>query len=71
VTSRPLASLAILAALALAACGSDDSSSSSSASATPAADACAKDQLALKTPGTLTIGTDKPAYPPYFEDDKP
>ena len=73
-TSRPLASLAILAALALAACGSDDSSSSSSsssASATPAADTCAKDQLALKTPGTLTIGTDKPAYPPYFEDDKP
>jgi polar amino acid transport system substrate-binding protein len=71
VTSRPLASLAILAALALAACGSDDSSSSSSASATPAADTCAKDQLALKTPGTLTIGTDKPAYPPYFEDDNP
>jgi polar amino acid transport system substrate-binding protein len=73
VTSRPLASLAILAALALAACGSDDSSSSSSskATATAAADACAKDQLALKTPGTLTIGTDKPAYPPYFSDDKP
>jgi polar amino acid transport system substrate-binding protein len=73
VTSRPLASLAILAALALAACGSDDSSSSSSskANATAAADACAKDQLALKTPGTLTIGTDKPAYPPYFSDDKP
>ena len=23
------------------------------------------------TPGTLTVGTDKPAYPPYFEDDDP
>jgi polar amino acid transport system substrate-binding protein len=71
VIARPLASLAILAALALAACGSDDSSSSSKPTATAAADACAKDQLALKTPGTLTIGTDKPAYPPYFSDDKP
>jgi polar amino acid transport system substrate-binding protein len=71
VITRSLASLAILAALTLAACGSDESSSSSSASATPAADACAKDQLALKHAGTLTIGTDKPAYPPYFEDDKP
>jgi polar amino acid transport system substrate-binding protein len=74
VTSRPLASLSILAVLALAACGSDSSSSSSSSSkptATAAADACAKDQLALKTPGTLTVGTDKPAYPPYFENDKP
>src|SRR3954464_12848344 len=27
--------------------------------------------LPLKSSGTLTIGTDKPAYPPYFEDDKP
>ena len=70
-TSRSLlASLAILAALTLAACGSDDSSSSSS-TATAAADACAKDQLALKHAGILTVGTDKPAYPPYFQDDKP
>jgi polar amino acid transport system substrate-binding protein len=22
-------------------------------------------------PGTLTVATDKPAYPPYFEDDNP
>ena len=29
-------------------------------------DACAKDNLALVTPGKLTIGTDNPAYPPYF-----
>ncbi|MGI9116897.1 MAG: transporter substrate-binding domain-containing protein [Gaiellales bacterium] len=63
-----------LAAL-LAACGSSDSSSSSSAAdttaAASAADTCAKDQLALKTPGQLTVATDKPAYPPYFEDDDP
>lgn len=29
-------------------------------------EACAKDGLALVTPGTFTIGTDNPAYPPYF-----
>jgi polar amino acid transport system substrate-binding protein len=75
VSPRSLPTLLILATLALAAvaCGSDDSKSSSSsgAASTPAADACAKDKLALKVPGTLTVGTDKPAYPPYFEDDKP
>jgi polar amino acid transport system substrate-binding protein len=32
----------------------------------PSADACATDTLAVKTPGTLTIGADNPAYPPYF-----
>ena len=32
--------------------------------ATP--DACAPASLALKAAGTLTIGTDNPAYPPYF-----
>jgi len=34
-------------------------------SATP--DACAKDNLKLTTPGKLTIGTDNPAYPPYYD----
>ena len=35
-------------------------------SASPSADACAKDSLAVVTPGKLTLGTDNPAYPPYF-----
>ena len=35
-------------------------------SASPSADACAKDGLAVVTPGKLTLGTDNPAYPPYF-----
>jgi polar amino acid transport system substrate-binding protein len=62
-----------LLAVALAACGSssDSSSSSGSSSAKPAANACTKDKLALKSPGTLTVGTDKPAYPPYFADNDP
>jgi polar amino acid transport system substrate-binding protein len=60
-----------LAAAALAACGSDDDSSSATPAATKAASACDKSALALKAGGKLTIGTDKPAYPPYFEDDDP
>ena len=38
---------------------------------TAAADVCAKENLTLVTDGTLTIGTDSPAYPPYFVDDDP
>jgi polar amino acid transport system substrate-binding protein len=34
---------------------------------TPTPDACAPGNLALKAPGVVTIGTDNPAYPPYFE----
>ena len=33
--------------------------------------ACATASLAVKTAGKLTIGTDKPAYPPWFVDDTP
>jgi len=67
-----------LLALGTAACGSDDEEEpTASATETPAAgtteasDTCAPDQLALVDQGTLTVGTDKPAYPPYFEDDDP
>ena len=71
--------LLAIAALSLAACGSSDDSSSTStpaaastSTAKPAAGpSCDKASLALQTAGTLTVGTDKPAYPPYFEDDKP
>jgi polar amino acid transport system substrate-binding protein len=71
-------SLAVLALVA-AGCGGDDSSSGGSAStaagstsnATQAAAACDKSGLDLQRAGTLTIGTDKPAFPPYFEDDDP
>jgi polar amino acid transport system substrate-binding protein len=63
-----------LLALGVAACGSDDEEQpSTTTGTTPAesADACAPDKLPLTTAGTLTVGTDKPAYPPYFEDDDP
>jgi len=46
-------------------------SMSESASAAPsdsaAADACSPESLETKTAGTLTIGTDNPAFPPYWE----
>lgn len=74
-----LALLLIGAATLVAACGSSDSGTTSAtdaaadtaAAATTAPDPCAVDQLALKTPGQLTVATDKPAYPPYFVDDDP
>lgn len=42
-----------------------------SASPEPTLDECSRENLTLLTPGTLTIGTDTPAYPPYFADDDP
>jgi polar amino acid transport system substrate-binding protein len=62
-----------LLALVVAACGSDEKSPSSSpaATTTTANSPCDKTSPELKTAGKLTIGTDKPAYPPYFDDDDP
>jgi len=42
-------------------------SAAASEAPTPTADACAKDNLATVAAGKLTIGTDNPAYPPYFD----
>ena len=42
-------------------------SASAEVTPSPTPDACAKESLALVAPGSLTIGTDNPAYPPYFE----
>jgi len=73
-TSLAATSLAALAGVGgLAACAS----SSSGGTTTPATasgvgtNPCAKDALAVRTPGKLTIATDKPAYTPWFVDDKP
>ncbi|HET6830880.1 MAG TPA: ABC transporter substrate-binding protein [Solirubrobacterales bacterium] len=60
------------AAVAVAACGDSDSTDSTDATAgaTSLAD-CTPETLETVEPGTLTIGTDKPAFPPYFEDNDP
>jgi polar amino acid transport system substrate-binding protein len=62
------------AVVALAACGApvDEAGSSGSASASVSASAtCDPASMKTKTAGTLTIGTDKPAYQPWFVDDDP
>jgi polar amino acid transport system substrate-binding protein len=66
-----LLALAIAVAAVVAACGSDDDDNGSSAASPQNASSCAKDQLALTNAGELTVGTDKPAFPPYFEDNDP
>lgn len=64
----------LIAAAALTACAPQDSPSAgaepASGGAGSAAD-CAKGALATRTAGTLTVGTDKPAYAPWFSDDTP
>lgn len=42
-------------------------SSSGAPSASAAADACSPENLATKNDGRLTIGTDNPAFPPYWD----
>jgi polar amino acid transport system substrate-binding protein len=65
-------SLALLLLLALTAfgCGSSDDGTDTSGSAGTASN-CKPGQLPTQQQGVLTIATDKPAYPPYFEDDDP
>ena|SRR2546430_3379842 len=54
--------VALLAATAAGCGGSNKSSSSTSSSGS----SCAKDKLQTVGPGRLTVGTDNPAYPPWF-----
>jgi polar amino acid transport system substrate-binding protein len=70
---KRLALLPILVlALVAAGCGDDDDGEAAgTTTAATAADNCAKDQLTLVTPGTLTVGTDNPAFPPWFEGGTP
>lgn len=63
-----LLTLLLPASLFALGCGS---SSDSSTSATAGAANCPKGKLATQKEGVLTVATDKPAYPPYFEDDEP
>ena len=75
----PTALLPALAAsvLLLAACAPVEEDAepaapaSSTAAESPSEDACATEQLALENPGRLTIGTDSPAFEPWFSDNDP
>jgi len=63
---QPARMAVVLMAVAMfvAACGGSTASVSPSASADTS---CAPESLALKTAGVLTIGTDNPAYSPWFQ----
>jgi polar amino acid transport system substrate-binding protein len=66
---RLLPLLLLALATLVAGCGGDDSETTDTTAAT--AQDCTADQLQTKQAGTLTVATDKPAYPPYFEDNDP
>ncbi len=71
--------VALASALLVASCGGDDDDNGGSTGSISArepqpgslADLCPKDRLDLVKSGQLTVGTDKPAFPPYFEDNDP
>jgi polar amino acid transport system substrate-binding protein len=67
---RLLALSAALVALVASGCGSDEEATPTAPAGTEttAADTCAKDQLNLVSPGQLTVATDNPGFPPWFED---
>jgi len=66
----PLALVTVPLLVATMACAPKDEPSSSSGSTTKTTE-CAKADLALKTPGKLTIATDTPAYDPWFSNNDP
>lgn len=70
---RTLAAAVLLPLLAAVACApaEEEPAATPSVSGSPSADACATDNLALKTPGQLTVGTDSPAYEPWFSKNDP
>jgi polar amino acid transport system substrate-binding protein len=77
--TRPLVATSLAATVLLTACGaprdeadsSSDASGSTSSEDAGAAATCDKDSLETRADGVLTIGTDSPAYEPWFVDDDP
>jgi len=68
---KALAVLIVATGLLVAAgCGSDDDEGGAGGTTTTAAASCEKDALELVNAGQLTIGTDNPAFPPWFEGTK-
>jgi polar amino acid transport system substrate-binding protein len=61
----------MLLALAVAVVGCAPVDNTASTTSASPSTACTKEQLSLINPGKLTIGTDKPAYEPWFKEDDP
>ena len=68
---KPLLALAAPAVAAIVALAAASPAATAAPSAAAASASCATSKLALHTPGVLTVATDDPAYPPYFENNKP
>jgi polar amino acid transport system substrate-binding protein len=76
--ARLLLAVSVLA-VGLAACApadeaadpADDNASASPTDSASADDSCATENLALRNPGRLTVGTDSPAFEPWFSDNDP
>jgi polar amino acid transport system substrate-binding protein len=62
---------ATLLIAALAACAPADDNPTVTGTASASANACPQGGLDTETAGKLTIGTDNPAYEPWFSDNKP
>ncbi len=69
VASAPAASVAPAASSAPSAAPASPAASAAGSPAAAIAPSCMKGQVQTLTSGKLTIGTDNPAYPPYFEPD--
>ncbi|MBA2337792.1 MAG: amino acid ABC transporter substrate-binding protein [Acidimicrobiia bacterium] len=78
---RTMLTVAAVLAVAASACGGDDdgaaattsgdAATSTTAATATNADTCGIDNLELVTPGTLTVATGEPAFPPWVLDDDP
>lgn len=68
---KPLVLIVLVALPALALLAGCGESKSGSATTTANAADCKPGALPTYSKGVLTVATDKPAYPPYFENDEP
>jgi polar amino acid transport system substrate-binding protein len=66
-----LCALVTVGGLVVAGCGSSDDDDAAAGGDESTEQSCAVEDLTLVDDGTLTIGTDSPAFPPWFEDDDP
>ncbi|KOG89166.1 ABC transporter substrate-binding protein [Streptomyces varsoviensis] len=67
---RLAATAAVLLLTAVVGCAPQDEADASKSPAM-SKETCAKGKLTTQTPGKLTVGTDKPAYAPWFQEDDP